>query len=92
MLYEVNLARAVIGSNVEFFTEFGDRCLGEVVAIDGPKCLIMPYEEISGVNSETRVFLKDLTTTIQVSPGLIGRVIDFQGNPIDGKLDRTQKE
>ncbi len=32
MLYEVNLARAVIGSNVEFVTEFGDSCLGEVVS------------------------------------------------------------
>ena len=85
MLYEVNLARAVIGSNVEFVTEFGDRCLGEVVSIDGNRCLTMPYEEITGINSETRVYLKDLTTKIHVGDQLIGRVIDFQGNPIDGK-------
>ena len=44
MLYEVNLSRAVIGSNVEFVTEFGDRCLGEVVAINGNKCMAMPYD------------------------------------------------
>ena len=73
------------GSNVEFVTEFGDRCLGEVVSIDGNRCLTMPYEEITGINSETRVYLKDLTTKIQVGDELIGRVIDFQGNPIDGK-------
>lgn len=85
MLYEVNLARAVIGSNVEFVTEFGDRCLGEVVSIDGNKCLTMPYEELTGINSETRVYLKDLTTKIHVGDELLGRVIDFQGNPIDGK-------
>ncbi len=85
MLYEVNLARAVIGSNVEFVTEFGDRCLGEVVSIDGARCLTMPYEEITGINSETRVFLKDLTTKLHIGPELLGRVIDFQGNPIDGK-------
>lgn len=85
MLYEVNLARAVIGSNVEFVTEFGDSCLGEVVSIDGNKCLTMPYEELTGINSETKVYLKDLTTKIHVGPELIGRVIDFQGNPIDGK-------
>jgi flagellum-specific ATP synthase len=85
MLYEVNLSRAVIGSNVEFVTEFGDRCLGEVVAINGNKCMAMPYDEISGINSETRVYLKELTTTFLCSDALIGRVIDFQGNPIDGK-------
>lgn len=85
MVYEVNLARAVIGSNVEFVTEFGDRCLGEVVAINGNRCMAMPYEEISGINSETRVFLKDLTTTIKLTRGMVGRVIDFMGNPIDGK-------
>lgn len=85
MLYEVNLARAVIGSNVEFVTEFGDKCLGEVVSIEGNRCLAMPYEEISGINSETRVHLKDLTTTIKISPALLGRVVDFQCRPIDGK-------
>ncbi|PIP90688.1 MAG: EscN/YscN/HrcN family type III secretion system ATPase [Bdellovibrionales bacterium CG12_big_fil_rev_8_21_14_0_65_38_15] len=85
MLYEVNLARAVIGSNVEFVTEFGDRCFGEVVSINGNRCLAMPYEEISGINSETRVHLKELTTSIKLSPALLGRVIDFQCRPIDGK-------
>ncbi len=85
MLYEVNLSRAVIGSQVEFLTEYGDRCLGEVVGINGNKCFAMPYKELSGINSETKVYLKDLTTTINIGPHLLGRVIDFMGNPIDGK-------
>lgn len=85
MVFEVNLSRAPIGSNVEFVTEFGDRSLGEVVGINGNRCMAMPYDELSGINSETRVYLKDLTTTIKISRGFLGRVIDFQGNPIDGK-------
>lgn len=85
MLFEVNLARAVIGSNVEFVTEYGERCLGEVVSITGNRCYVMPYEELSGINSETKVYLKELTTMIKLSPAMVGRVIDFQGNPIDGK-------
>lgn len=84
-LYEVNLARAVIGSNVEFVTEFGERCLGEVVSIRGHRCLAMPYNDIPGINSETRVYLKDLTTHIKITENMVGRVIDFQGHPIDGK-------
>jgi flagellum-specific ATP synthase len=83
MVYEVNLSRAVIGSNVEFVTEFGDSCLGEVVSIKGNRCMAMPYEEISGINSETRVYLKELTTTIKITDDMLGRVLDFQGNPID---------
>ena len=85
MVFEVNLARAPIGANVEFVTEFGDRSLGEVVGINGNRCMAMPYDELSGINSETKVHLKDLTTTIKISSGMLGRVIDFQGNPIDGK-------
>lgn len=85
MVYEVNLSRAVIGANVEFVTEFGDRSFGEVVAINGNRCMAMPYDEISGINSETRVFLKDLTTNITISKNLLGRVVDFQCRPIDGK-------
>ncbi len=85
LLFEVNLARAVIGSNVEFVTEFGEKSFGEVVAINGNRCLAMPYEELAGINSETRVYLKDLTTMIKLSPNMLGRVIDFQGNPIDDK-------
>ncbi len=85
MVYEVNLSRAVIGANVEFVTEFGERSFGEVVAINGNRCMAMPYDEISGINSETRVFLKDLTTNISISKNLLGRVVDFQCRPIDGK-------
>ena len=83
LLYEVSLARAVIGANVEFVTEYGHRCLGEVVSIKGNRCLAMPYDELPGINSETRVYLKELTTTISVGSHLLGRVVDFQGNPID---------
>lgn len=85
MLYEVNLSKAVIGSNVEFVTEYGESCLGEVVSISGKKCLAMPYEELTGVNSGTRVYLKELTTAVKLSKSMLGRVIDFQGRPIDGK-------
>lgn len=85
MLYEISLPRAVIGCNVEFVTEFGTKCYGEVVAINGDKCFAMPYEEIIGVNSETRVYLKELTTQGQFSESYLGRVVDYQGNPIDNK-------
>ncbi len=85
MVYEASVPRAVLGSNVEFVAENGERSLGEVVAIQGQNCMVMPYNEISGINSETKIHLKDIVTEINISPNMLGRVIDFQGNPMDGK-------
>jgi flagellum-specific ATP synthase len=47
--------------------------------------MVMPYDEISGINSETKIHLKDIVTEIKISEEMLGRVIDFQGNPLDGK-------
>lgn len=85
MVYEASVPRAVLGSNVEFVAENGERSLGEVVAIQGQNCMVMPYDEISGINSETRIHLKDIVTELNISAGMLGRVIDFQGNPLDNK-------
>lgn len=85
MLYEAILPRAVIGCCVEFRTQNGGVCDGEVVGIDGNRCKVMPYDEITGINSETKIYLKELTTTVKVSNAMLGRVVDFQGGPIDGK-------
>ncbi len=85
MVYEASVPRAVLGSNVEFICENGERSLGEVVAIQGQNCMVMPYDEISGINSETRIHLKDIVTEINICAGMLGRVIDFQGKPLDNK-------
>lgn len=85
MVYEAAVPRAVLGSNVEFVAENGERSMGEVVAIQGQNCMVMPYNEISGINSETKIHLKEIVTEVKISANMLGRVIDFQGNPLDGK-------
>lgn len=85
LLCEVGLTRAVIGSSVEFRTGSGGGRLGEVVGIGKDRCLAMPYGEVPGLGSETRVELGDLSTSVRVGPGLLGRVVDFRCEPIDGK-------
>jgi flagellum-specific ATP synthase len=85
MVYEASVPRAVLGSNVEFIAENGERSLGEVVSIQGQNCMVMPYNEISGINSETRIHLKEIVTEIEISANMLGRVIDFQGRPMDNK-------
>lgn len=85
MVYEAAVPKAVLGSNVEFVAENGEKSLGEVVAIQGQNCMVMPYDEISGINSETKIHLKDVVTQIRISSHMLGRVVDFQGNPMDNK-------
>lgn len=85
MVYEASVPRAILGSNVEFVTESGEKSLGEVVSINGQNCMVMPYNELSGINSETKIYLKEVVTELKISEAMLGRVIDFQGNPLDGK-------
>ncbi len=85
MVYEAAVPRAILGSNVEFIAENGERTDGEVVAISGQNCMVMPYNEISGINSQTKIHLKEIVTEVRISEHMLGRVIDFQGNPLDGK-------
>ncbi|MBP5296091.1 MAG: FliI/YscN family ATPase [Bacteriovoracaceae bacterium] len=83
VLYEVSLPKAIIGSSVEFVTEFGDRCFGEIVSIRGKNCMAVPYQELPGINSETKVILQEQTSYIACGDNYLGRVIDFQGRPLD---------
>ncbi|MBL7665760.1 MAG: FliI/YscN family ATPase [Bacteriovoracaceae bacterium] len=85
MVYEASFPRAVIGSNVDFVTEDGKQHPGEVVSIEKNCCLVMPYDEVVGINSQTRIYLKENHSQIYISPAMLGRVVDFNGKPIDGK-------
>lgn len=84
-VYEVSLPRAQIGSKVEFVTDSGSSCFGEVIALRGNLCLAMSYEEIPGIDSETRVYMRDVSSEITLFDSMLGRVLDYQGIPIDNK-------
>ena len=47
--------------------------------------LLMPFEETRGLGPGSRVVAKDQKALIGVGKGLLGRVIDGLGNPIDDK-------
>jgi flagellum-specific ATP synthase len=88
-VYEVSLPRAQIGSKVEFVTDSGSSCFGEVIALRGNLCLAMSYEEIPGIDSETRVYMRDVSSEIALFDSMLGRVLDYEGNPLDKKGELT---
>ena len=57
----------------------------EVVGFSKQAALLTPLGEIIGVSSATEVIPTGQTHQVAVGPGLLGRVLDGIGQPLDGK-------
>lgn len=58
--------------------------LAEVVGFKDGKLLLMPLGDMDGVAPGTKVYATGEPLRVKVSEGLLGRVIDGLGEPIDG--------
>jgi flagellum-specific ATP synthase len=94
LLYEAYLPGASIGSICEIY--LNESSVGttgsqqqviesEVVGFKDRSIYLMPYAEVTGINSGSTVRLKSKSPAITVSESLLGRVIDGRGEPMDGK-------
>lgn len=61
------------------------RVSAEVLGFRDNSVLLVPLGEIRGIAPGNRVVAKDQDASIEVGDGLLGRVVDGLGNPIDGK-------
>ncbi len=57
----------------------------EVVGFRDRKVLLMPVGELIGIGPGSEVIATGEPLVVPVGPGLIGRILDGYGNPIDGK-------
>ena len=57
----------------------------EVLGFRDNKILLMPLEDIRGIEPGSRVVAREENALIGVGNGLLGRVIDGLGNPMDSK-------
>ncbi len=57
----------------------------EVSGFKDNKVLLMPLEDVHGIAPGCKVVAREPSAMLPVGPGLLGRVIDGLGNPIDGK-------
>ena len=57
----------------------------EVVGFRNNKVLLMPLGEMRGIAPGSRVVAREQRAVIGTGEGLLGRIIDGLGNPIDGK-------
>jgi FliI/YscN family ATPase len=59
--------------------------LAEVVGLRGPTACLMPYGDLAGIAAGGRVVALERRLDVRIGDGLLGRVLDGFGNPIDGK-------
>lgn len=74
-----------IGEICEATREDGDGAvLAEVVGFRGERVLLMPLGEMRGIGPGSRLTVTGRAASIGVGAGLLGRVLDGLGEPLDG--------
>ena len=75
-----------LGTVCDIYTR-GDshKITAEVLGFKDNKVLMMPLQEIRGIGPGCPIVARQQRAVIPVGPGLLGRVIDGLGNPIDNK-------
>jgi flagellum-specific ATP synthase len=74
---------ASVGECCEILDQFGKPHLAEVIGFRGSNVLSMPVETTEGIRFGDMVAALGVTPEIEVSPALMGRVLNAAGKPID---------
>lgn len=82
LIFEAHLPGASIGS-VCSIVHAGVEA--EVVGFREKRVLLMPYDDVMGINHDSLVVLENRISTVRVGTALLGRVLDGRGRPMDGK-------
>jgi flagellum-specific ATP synthase len=65
--------------------EDGARVPAETVGFRDDRVLLMPLGELRGIGPSSRLVMLGRRATARVGPGLLGRVLDGLGEPLDGR-------
>jgi flagellum-specific ATP synthase len=76
---------APVGALAEIQRQSGSPLLAEVVGFHDDLTVLYPLSDLGGVRRGHRVRLTRTTRWLRVGPALLGRVIDAEGNAIDGR-------
>ena len=77
--------QAPIGARCDIMTPDNERVETEVVGFSGDRLYLMPTGDIHGLVPNARVIPTDRTYEAPVSHRLLGRVLDGDGRPLDGR-------
>lgn len=72
-----------VGEGCGIITADGKTFAGEIVGFRGRTVLSMPLERPAGIRFGDKIVTRGTRPSIQVGPGLLGRVVDGAGRPLD---------
>lgn len=76
---------AAVGDFCEIVTRSGDLIRTQVIGFRDGRILSMPLEETGGLQSGDKIIARKRDSRLAVSHGLLGRVLDGFGRPLDGR-------
>ena len=74
-----------VGTRCKISTQDGHYEKAEVVGFSGESLYLMPAGDIHGISPGAKVIPTDQTASVRISDALLGRILDGEGQPIDGK-------
>ena len=77
--------QAPVGARCDVLASTGNRIEAEVVGFSGEHTILMPTGDIRGLTPNARVIPSRHVCEAVVGDGLLGRVVDASGRPLDGK-------
>lgn len=91
LLVESDGPAAAVGDFCELAAQ-GRRIRAQVIGFREGRVLLMPLEEVDGLQAGDRVFARRDAAQVRVGPKLLGRVLDGFGEPLDagGALEADQ--
>ena len=84
LLVESRGPSAAIGDFCEVHAAGGRRIRTQVIGFRSGRVLSMPLEEIDGLQLGDAIYARSQDSRVEVGRGLLGRVIDGFGKPMDG--------
>lgn len=92
LMVEAAGPRASVGEYCHIITRNGRELPAEVVGFRDSTTLLMPLGELEGIAPGDRVLPQRQKLTVPVGPGLLGRILDGLGHPMDGRPLLTETE
>jgi flagellum-specific ATP synthase len=83
---------APVGAVAEIQRETGLPLLAEVIGFRDELTVLFPFSDLAGVRHGNRVRLARTARWLRVGPQLLGRVVDANGNAVDGRPEAAMHE
>jgi flagellum-specific ATP synthase len=84
LLIESNGPSAALGDFCEIDTSLGRTVRVQVIGFREGRVLSLPLEETGGMQLGDKIVARPVAALVKAGPGLLGRVLDGFGNPMDG--------